>query len=196
MAGGLNFRHSVYDEAMSTFVREVIDGVVNLDPLLRDIATVPTRHAGPIRNVTEQGVVDQQLTTFQQEGIFHHDVIRLTNVDEFVSILYLMGTRFRDQLSKNLIETLLTVTESSGNTIDKKGDPLSWNMFLELIEAMEVRFDADGQMLSAPTVIMNPETAARLDKIPKPDDFEQRIEEILLRKRDEFNAEKRRRRVS
>lgn len=167
-----------------------------LDPILADIPVRPTTHAGPIRNVATSTELDEPLQQFKYTIQIPHDAIRTTNIDVFISQLYLMGEQKRDQLGKALIRTLVATTKAEGNVINANGKPLSWELVLELLDAIELHFSDDGALLSKPTVLMNPNDGAKLEKIPKPDDLQEQIDGIIDGKREKHFAEKRSRRLS
>jgi hypothetical protein len=164
--------------------------------MLGRIRRVESAHAGPLRSIAGDQLVDELPTHFEHVSVMHTDVIRFGKVDEFIESLYEMGMDFQKQMGKRLIEMLDQACEQAGTAIDAQGRPLSWDMVLELIEAIEVRFDAAGMMSGEPAIMMNPQTAAALSNIPRPDDFEQRVNDILRKKLEKHLAQKRNRQLS
>ena len=94
------------------------------------------------------------------------------------------------QQSKLLFDTMNKVTTHTGNTIDAEGKPFSPELFLKMIEKMDIDFDENGNPLM-PTIVVSPEQgkkiqekAAEWEADPKgTKDFE----ELIEKKRKEYN---------
>lgn len=195
MAGN-RFSTPGYDEAMHRFVWEVVDGVVALDPMLAELLGNTTDHGGPTRNISGENPIDDEMFAIEHQLVFHTDVIRYSKIDEFIVELYEMGEKVQNQPGMQLTKSIIQSTEATGNVLNSGGRPLSWDLILELIDAVELEFDDSGMMIGKPTVMLNPADAKRLYEQPVPSDFESRLQEILERKRGQSLDSKRSRRLS
>jgi len=89
-----------------------------------------------------------------------------------------------------LIDTLNQATEKTGNKVDGKGKPISFDLILETLEKIEIAFDRDGNP-EMPTMMVHPDMRARLealDKDPGKSDFEKEQKKLIDRKRLEWRA--------
>jgi hypothetical protein len=104
-------------------------------------------------------------------------------VDEYVSAI---GSTF--------VDIARDITDATGNTIDAGGRPLSWDVIIDGLEQKEIAFDKDGRMNE--TLVMNPKTAALLASIEMTPAQTARLERVLQKKRDQWDAKQRTRRLS
>jgi hypothetical protein len=184
----------IYDLAMSSFVTSVVDGIVGLEPMLGQIPVRTTGHAGPTRNVPGPQPVDHPLQTFQQTVTIHADVIRTTDVGTFLDALYDLAKQYEAQMGEALIRSISDVTEAVGNVVNAQGRPLSYDFFLDALEKIEVTFYEDGRP-RVPQVAGHPETAKLLRAVEITSAQRRREEAIFRRKKDEWDAQKRTRRL-
>jgi len=94
-----------------------------------------------------------------------------------------------------IFEQLGRLSAAAGTAKDAKGHPLSWALILQTLEKMEIEFDKDGK----PTLemIVAPDVYKQLLNLPPRTSEENRAwNELLERKRAEFNARQRRRKLS
>jgi hypothetical protein len=170
--------------------------MIDLDPILGKIPWSMPAHAGPMRQSGTSSASEIDFTEVSHDYILENDVVRFGQTGEFVNILCEIGLAFQDQLHLSLIETLSDSTERSGTSLDLNGQPVSWDIFLQLLEQADFQFGPDNMMLGEPTVMMSPEVANALAQITRPPDFEERVNRILGRKLESYLAEKRTRRLS
>jgi hypothetical protein len=183
-----------YDRALHNFLSSVVEGLRDVDPLLGEIRSRQTGHAGPVRNVPGPEPVDHVLTRFEEEFAIHADVIRQTEVEQFVSIIVDVVEKYLEAMSRTFVETAQDVTEAVGNVIDAGGKPLSWDLILDGLEMREIAFDKDGRV-SGLQLMMNPRTAEMLTSIEMTEEQERRLNDILQRKKEAWDAQQRTRRL-
>ncbi len=95
-----------------------------------------------------------------------------------------------------LFEYMGRLSEAAGTSIDAKGRPPSHELFLEVIEKMDIEFDDEGKPLM-PTFVVNPEMAEALRKLPPPTpEQEMKHQHLMQRKRQEYNDRRRYRKLS
>ncbi len=191
----LRFDIPAYERAMSDFAASVMNGLAARHPVIGDIPVRRTIHPGPTRNVPGPQPVDHPLSRVEQRVEFHTDVIRYSQIEEFISILAEISRHHQDVLERELVRTVTDVCDATGNVIDAQGRPLTFDLILELVEKLEIRFDEAG-MMSKPVIMMHPDNAERLRQNPPTPEQLQQLNEILRRKRAEQDAQKRTRRLS
>src|SRR5688500_7122689 len=126
-----------YDAAMSRVIRAVAQALVEQDPILRDIPTRSTEHAGPNRNVRRPDVLDQPLGRIRYGMSIPFDVIRAADVEAFITLLIEAAEEHRAKLAAHLFSSIAAVTKATGNEIAADGRPLSLDLICDLIERME-----------------------------------------------------------
>jgi hypothetical protein len=98
-------------------------------------------------------------------------------------------------LLPRIFEQLGRVCEAAGTTTNAKGQPLSRALILQALEKMEIEFDKDGKAKIG--VFVGPETYKQFQNLPPPTPQEvQALNDLLGRKRAEFYARQRHRKLS
>jgi len=86
--------------------------------------------------------------------------------------------------------------EAAGTATDAGGQKLSRKLIRESFEKMELNFDATGQPIM-PTIVVHPDMLKQLENLPPATDEEIRAwDEMIERKRGEFNDRRRHRKLS
>jgi hypothetical protein len=182
-----------YDAALRSLMSSIVDGMIGVDPVLGQIHSRTTGHAGPTRNVPGPHPVDHDLTHFEAEYAIHVDHIRDTEVDVFIIAICGVAEKYAEAMGAAFVRTVSDVAEAVGNAIDAEGKPFTWDFFLDGLETMEVAFDEDGQYRLQ--VLINPETWRLLQPVEQTPEQEQRFREIMQRKKDAWDAQQRPRRL-
>jgi hypothetical protein len=95
---------------------------------------------------------------------------------------------------KGMVEHLSQITDRTGNAVDAGGRPVSHELFFEMLEGMEISFDEHGE--AEFQILTSPEMGAKLAALPPLTPEQQaRLDEIMARKREEFEARKKTRRM-
>lgn len=183
-----------YDHALYKLMSDVIDGLIGVDPILGQIGYRATGHAGPTRNAPAPNPVDHSLSHFEETILIHADTIRSTDIDGFICALTELAQKYEDAMGRTLVQTLHDVTNATGGAIDAKGKPFTWDLFLDMLEAMDFTFDDEGRP-HAKQVIMNPETAKILQATEITPEQRQRHDRIMIQKKEQWDAQKRYRRL-
>lgn len=109
--------------------------------------------------------------------------------------LYLAMTTTADQILESLMPQVFghisEICDATGNTVSGEGRSI-WETLTEALESIEISFDVDGNP-NLPTLVMHPNTASKLED--PPDGFEKHWDEIIERKRNEWLATRRPRRL-
>jgi len=90
---------------------------------------------------------------------------------------------------------LKTITSVSGNTVDARGEPISVEQILEVFEKYPLEFNEKGEVIP-PLLVMGPAVHKIFMDLKPTTEQQSRMNEIIERKRTEFNAGKRSRRLS
>ncbi|NIL91595.1 hypothetical protein RhoFasSB10_03942 [Rhodococcus fascians] len=164
-----------------------------LHPLL---ASIPNESMGELPAEDENRVGDDELASplFRVVGVKHElsihaaDVVR-GDVDTFLTLIFEMADSLGTQLTEGMIAHLDEVCEMTGQSIDATGRDI-FEVLLEAAEITEFGFDEAGNHNLA--LVLHPDTAERLrDKKPTREQ-EERLQSVIARKREVWNASRRR----
>lgn len=190
----LRFDIPPYEMAMHEFFSEVMHHFRRLDQLLGSVPWTTTEHDGPIRNVTEP-VLDQAMRHIEGHAALSLDAVRHTRVDHFTAFLAEIAETYTQELGRDMIRNIGEITSAIGNVFNATDTPLTFDTFLDMLDRMPMDFDEDGNA-QMPTVIIPPQLTKVIKSWQLTPAQLQRRDEIIRRKRAEFDAAKRTRRLS
>jgi hypothetical protein len=191
----VSFEIPRYEREFVRFVDQVINGFVSLDPLLGSIQRSSTVHRGPVRNVQGDNLLDQQAFAIQSEANLDVEVIRKTDVDGHTAFMYMLAESIVRSFGKKIFKGLDEIVDATGNSIDTKGERFSFDMFLDALEKMHIGFDDEGQPIM-PTIVVPLSVVNQVAETKPTSEQEKRQAEILTRKKEEYDAQKRTRKLS
>jgi hypothetical protein len=184
-----------YDAAEHYFIQSVVEGIVATDDLLKSIPVHKTIHGGPTRLVTQQTIVDQPMSKVSSNFVFDLEVMRNSDIEKYIEILYDFGESAKAVRGKFIFEQFNKASDELGNTVDAQGEILTFDHIIKLYEKVGIDFDEDGKP-NLPKLVMNPETMKKFENIVPTPEQAQRYNEMIERKRSEHFAKKRNRRLS
>jgi hypothetical protein len=185
-----------YQEAYNEFSHEIIQQAIRSQSFLGLMYSDRTIHAGPVRNVPGDNPIDHPMTRVEHQMDLHHDVIRESDTDAFAREFLKAPASVIDQLTGAFVSHFEDIVNSTGNVIDAGSRPLDFDQFLIVLESWDMKFDESGNPdLENLLILVGP--GVPLDH-PKPEtpEQEQRLDELIERKRAAYNAKKRSRRLS
>lgn len=190
------FQLPEYVEALGKFLNEVMKGLAgSKDPILAKAPRViaPRMYRG--RNSVEAGgsneTVDPPIMATRTDFSLSHDLIARGDADDFLTEMDSAAEMYVSQVMPLFFNNLSMVTRAVGNVHDAGGKPFTWDMFLDMLERIEIAFDEDDQAV-LPSLYVGPDF-----KPPPEMTLEQtrRLEAIVAGKRDAHIARRRRRRI-
>jgi hypothetical protein len=123
----------------------------------------------------------------------HRNSFRETDVEKFVEFVWSLSDSLSAQTTTYLFETLSLTTEAAGNVVDGEGKNL-WDAQIEMLERTYLRFDENGN--HNVKFYMHPEVFKKITANPPTAEQQQRWDQVLNAKREEYYAKKRTRRLS
>jgi hypothetical protein len=189
------FAANEYLAAERDFAFEAIGEIARRSsPLLSRIATESTESAVLSQITTDDG------QTVEIEGVALKSTVELS-VEEIVagrpapllSQLSAAGEERAGVLVRYLVDSLARITEATGNTASAEGRSF-FDAMMEMLEKTDLRFDEDGKLEQV--LLMHPETAEKLRALQETPEQLTALSALLERKRREFDAGKRCRRLS
>lgn len=185
---------------LSDWFLEIVEGAARSE--LGPFADSPRfiQHEGTTHNYTTvQG--DERSSDYQDMQV--EAELRLSEVPsmDFASVLRLLIEKGRElgaQQARYHFGVLNEVIEETGNIVDGKGQPVTLDLLLETIEKLHISFDDAGNP-RMPTIIVGPRMAPRFQEIMRKADSDEnakaRLNEIMERKRVEWDEEQDRRKL-
>lgn len=182
-----------YDETTAKLIGQIKMGLDKTHPLLGQIQVFSVVHGGSTRQVSEPQIVETPMREHSTVTMLHYDCFLKTDAGRFAELVYSMWEEFASQAEKALFETVSLTTEAVGNVHSAAGKNI-WEAQLEMLESLEMHFDEEGNHNYQ--LYVHPDTAKKLAENPPTPEQEKRAEEIIKRKREEYYAQKRTRRLS
>lgn len=130
------------------------------DPLLRQIRSL-TQHEGEMHSYVQRGkgLKESGYSAFQHELQFNVDEILSLRDDHRTAKLDEIAKSLRDQMAGSLFSEIQSECDSVGNSVDANGQPLSKELFLEMIRKTETDFD--DQKRPNQTLVLHPDMAEK-----------------------------------
>jgi hypothetical protein len=184
-----------YYTAELRFIENVLQGFMDKDPFLSGIERTTTIHKGPIRNVRSDTPLDQRMFEVHGESEISWDSVLNGKIEDYTKFLYDISESQRKSLTKNMFKNISEITDATGQSVNAKGQPLSIDLYLDLLEKIEFGFDDKGNP-QYPTMYMPQNAIEKFHSLKYTPEQEQRKKKITEEKRARFNANKRSRRLS
>jgi hypothetical protein len=184
-----------YQEIEANIIQKYFNYIVSFDPILNQVRTVKTIHAGGMRYQIEEKESVIPLNTLSFEINISHAEISEYDLSAFAESIYMFTKERIDETHRMLYQTLDKVTAMTGNVVNAEGKPLNADMILDMIEKVEMTFDENGEPIKK-TFVAGTDLFKKLSNIKFTPAQEERHKQIIERKKKEYNAKKRHRRLS
>lgn len=123
---------------------------------------------------------------------------KLTNGEPgyFAELAYNHAMEALDQYMPQFYQRIGKLSDDMGNTVDAKGKGPSWDLFIDTLEKRPLDFDAHGNITGL-TIVSSPEVAEAFKRLgPMTEQQTARLNALIARKKEEFNARQRNRKLS
>lgn len=115
-----------------------------------------------------------------------------------LKLLQEQAKEFGAQQAKHQYKVISQTTEEVGNVVNNGGKPFSIDSFFEVMEKIQIEFDEFGNP-NMPTMVVSPEGAERAKEVIQEaennPEVKKRMEELLAKKKEEYDAEQARRKL-
>jgi hypothetical protein len=174
-------------EAINKYLKELI----NQDPLFSGIRVEHHFEGSRMSYKTVDGEPNE--TEYQAASsefqIKKEDVIA-KGAMAYVENLRDAAEEMKRQKAGYLFEKMKEVTDKTGNVVNGKGQPFSFELFVEMIKKIWIDFDEDGKPIM-PTMVVSPELSEKLRVIlpewEKKPEYKKIIGDIVEEKRKKWN---------
>jgi hypothetical protein len=182
-----------YDLAVIQLIREVKNGFEKLDPILGEMGKVSVSHSGKTRQVSEPQILETPMKRYSAVISVEGDCFRNTDTEEFRDALWNFAKETIGQMKKHFFDTFPQICDATGNSIDANGKNY-WDSFNEMLETIQMSFDENGNHNYK--ILVHPNTFKKIQDIPPTEEQLAKGREIIERKKKEYYAQKRTRRLS
>jgi hypothetical protein len=187
-----------YEQAFAIFVHRAIHELMcRKNPILGGMKTLPPQPLSVFRSTLPSGqVVENKPILVQSPFNFSIKDAIAGNVDGLLGTIDEAADDGLRTIMPRFFEYVGQLSDAAGTSIDAKGRPPSHELFLEMIEKIDIEFDKDDKPIM-PTLVVNPEMAEVLRKLPPPTpEQEKKHQDLMSRKRQEYNDRRRHRKLS
>lgn len=193
----LLFLLTEYDVALKRFIQETINVLMReKDPVLKMIPTERRQHITTTQNTMPSGQVVQgsPLRTEMTFEVRDSDVLN-GDVDGFLASIDAAADDGVASLMPQIFSRLAALADAAGTASNAGGQPISHELVLSQFEKMDILFDESGNP-ELPTMICSPQMFEAYKRLGPPSaEIEERFQKMLARKREEFNASRRTRKL-
>ena len=182
-----------YDRATREFFSEAVDAVARAsDPILGQIQREKVEVIAKSMSTMESGELLQREPLLSSASVSFSvpDAID-GNFSDVVAAIANTAEQFLSSMMPNIFDHISEICDATGNVVSGKDRPI-WDAMIEVLETIAISFDEDGNP-SLPSIVMHPDTAAKLGD--PPEGYEEKVNEIIARRRDEWLAGRRTRRL-
>ena len=165
------------------------------DHLLGKIGHHEIRHSSRVTYHKDEQYRTADLFEISASIELTEDEVRNYDIEGVSTKLFYFVDEMIANAKKGIFAELERLTAFSGTTMDAKGKPFSYDMYLDMIESMPIQFDSDGQP-RLPTIVGDPKLASIIASRKPSPEHEQRLRDIIDKKRKDYLDTKRSRRLS
>ena len=172
-------------------INQYLQRLVRQEPFLSEIREERHFEGDKISCRTEDGetdVSDYKEITGQLE-IKKEEIIAKGPL-AFIEKTRVVAEQIKKQKAEYIFEKLNEITEKTGNKVDAKGQPLTFEHFIEGLRKIQIDFD-ESDKPHLPTMVVSPILGAKLrEKLPQWEadpENKKRFDELIGKKRKEWN---------
>ncbi|HXJ20846.1 MAG TPA: hypothetical protein VMT03_11495 [Polyangia bacterium] len=118
------------------------------------------------------------------------DAILTTDVDAWSAMMYEAAQQALAETMPQVFEGMKDAISKGGNVVDAKGRPFDWDVYLDALDMVELDFDDEGKP-KLQTLVVHPDVLERIKNLPFTDEQKARGDAIIARKKLEFDARRR-----
>jgi hypothetical protein len=187
-----------YEYAQYKFVYEGVKRLMEAkDALWASIPKAESVEAVPItQNTMPSGeVVQNEPVNVEAQFMYKYADIRSCNTDELAAQMDAAADQNLSAIMPHLFEMMRRTSEAAGTATHTGGKPFSFELFLAGLEKIDISFDEEGKP-ELPTLVVGPELGKQIRALPPPTSEQQKtMDDLIEKKRKEYNARRRDRKL-
>lgn len=184
-----------YQAPFGTLVIKAVNAMVPAhEPLLANIRSSSVDHLADESIAEAHGGV-MGGTAMSARMKVQIEAIVQTDLDAWYNMLWSAAEQFAGHKMRYLLASVEAATQRTGNAVNLKGGPFTYDAMLDLLERTEFEVDDDGQPIGL-SMVVAPSMAEQIGKLgPMTPEQEERHKQIIAEKRRAQDAKKRVRRL-
>jgi hypothetical protein len=188
-----------YTSAFNLFVHSAINELTRAsDPVLKGMPTENRAELNSAQYTLPSGeTLEMPPIEVRPQATLDGNAMLTGDLNALHVFIYEMAHSSLEQLIPQFFQHVSTVADAFGNSVDARGQPLSHDLLLDMFEKKQWSFKDDGSFSDGEMMLVHPETYKKIQELPpRTPEQEQRWCDLIERKRQEFYAGKRTRRIS
>lgn len=170
--------------------------------LLGIFGTLPIHrnHEGHLWELNRSDGSEDNQPYHEIQSLFSIEINEVPNLapDKIRQKLDTIAEDMARQMSQNAYSEISRVTRQVGNEVNAQGQPLTKERFLQMIEKIQIDFDANGNWIP-PALVMHPDLwEAKKDEFKSwesDQEFKEKLEELIALKKEEWLDRENRRKL-
>ena len=178
-------------EKLKKAINRYLQNLVRQEPFLSQIREERHFEGNRMTLKTQDGELDQsEYKEISGELSIKKEDIITKGPMAFIENVYNTAEEIKKQKAKLVFDKLKEVTDKTGNVVNGKGQPFTFDLFIESLEKIWIDFDDQGRPY-LPTLVVSPNLGAKLkEKLPEWEansEYKKRFEDLIEKKRKEWN---------
>ncbi|HEX4029124.1 MAG TPA: hypothetical protein VHX20_02110 [Terracidiphilus sp.] len=187
-----------YECAQFKFLHAAVGKLMKAkDSLYASIPEAPPWEGIPTtQNTMPSGeVVENKPLMIESRIVIKWDDVRSCNLDALAGQADAMAEERLSIVMPHFFRVFEKTCNAAGTGTDAGGKPFSFELYLAGLEKIELQFDREGEPI-LPTLVVHPTMAKQMESLPPPtEEQQQAYKDLIERKRGEFNARRRYRKL-
>mgnify|MGYP000920160249 CR=1 FL=1 len=181
-----------YETAVMAFTREAMMAMMEAgDELWRTIPKVTVPDLPDLPSAPETSFAYQaRFKPIETVSVLAVDDLIHAKLDEWSVMIWEMASQSLNQVMPQVFESLEGACRQGGQVVDASGGPLTVDRLLDALERIDIDFDQNGEP-ELPYLVTHPDCVRALQEMKVTPAHEARRRAILEKKRKEFDARRR-----
>ncbi len=164
----------------------VVSALTRGDGLLSMIRHRAVAHMAGARAVNapelQQEHSDEGVTPVVATMQLPFDALEAGDSDPLIETLVDAAKKIKSEMTRRAFERMDEIAEQEGMKIDARGRPFSADLFVEMLEKLDIEFDESGNAIM-PSVVLHPSEMEKFAAALDTDEARQKIAAVLERKK-------------
>ncbi len=170
------------------------DYLLSIHPIFSKIGKRKILHGGGTILEKDDKFLKKELNRIDSSIDFCKKDIYEYNLIEICGNIYILLTLMIDKMSNEIFKRISETCDFTGNYIDNKGVPFNFDQILEMTKIISISFEPDGKPIFPDFFVRN--NCISIENIPFNEQQKDKLNEIIIKKREEWNAKKCHRKLS
>ena len=145
----------------AVLLEKYFSNFIKSDGLLKEIQSYKSIHAGNHHYQKYNRDLDLPVVEIGVKIKLEHEEIKKYNIEYFSEKIYELCQQRVESMHRLVFESISQISALTGNIVEKKGEELSGDTMLEVLEKIEIGFDQDGNPI-LPTMVIHPDQFEKL----------------------------------